>query len=69
MLYNTLEAKDVDKNGVYELVGKKTIHGDATAIVKAEETTVLTYKKGNFQVRSKSTKKISQPAKNTAPKK
>ncbi|WP_339317581.1 hypothetical protein [Paenibacillus sp. FSL R10-2734] len=56
-LYNTLKAVDVDKNGVYEIVGTKTIHGANTSVVKGEETSVLTYKNGAFQVKSTTVKK------------
>ncbi|MEC0093137.1 hypothetical protein [Paenibacillus macquariensis] len=56
-LYNTMLASDVDKNGVYEIVAKKTIHGEATSVVKGEETAVLAYKNGAFQVRSTTVKK------------
>ncbi len=56
-LYNTMLASDVDKNGVYEIVAKKTIHGEATSVVKGEETAVLAYKNGAFQVRSTAVKK------------
>lgn len=56
-LYNTMKASDVDKNGVYEIVATRTIHGGATSVVKGEETSVLAYKNGAFQVKSKTVKK------------
>ncbi|MEK5252529.1 hypothetical protein NST74_03535 [Paenibacillus sp. FSL F4-0125] len=56
-LYNTMKASDVDKNGVYEIVATKTIHGGATSVVKGEETSVLAYKNGAFQVKSTTVKK------------
>ncbi|WP_375104772.1 hypothetical protein ACDZ28_11985 [Paenibacillus sp. RS8] len=56
-LYNTMRASDVDKNGVYEIVATKMIHGGATSVVKGEETSVLAYKNGAFQVKSTTVKK------------
>ncbi|MBY3622847.1 hypothetical protein HGO21_25415 [Acinetobacter sp. CUI P1] len=56
-LYNTMKASDVDKNGVYEIVAKRTIHGEATSVIKGEETAVLAYKNGAFQVKSATVKK------------
>lgn len=60
-LYNKLQAV-ANKQGVYELVGTKTLHGSATSVITGEETTVLSYKNGEFQVRSKTTKEIKQTA-------
>jgi hypothetical protein len=56
-LYNSMKAIDVDKNGVYEIVAKRTIHGEATSVIKGEETAVLAYKNGAFQVKSATVKK------------
>lgn len=56
-LYNTMQATDIDKNGVYEIVSKRTIHGQATSVIKGEETAVFAYKNGAFQARSTTVKK------------
>lgn len=57
-LYNSMKVTDVDKNGVYEIVAKRTIHGEATSVIKGEETAVLAYKNGAFQVKSTTVKKF-----------
>lgn len=56
-LYDTMKAADVDKNGVYEIVATKTLRGKNTATVTGEQTSVLTYKNGAFQVKSSTVKK------------
>ncbi|MEK3662597.1 hypothetical protein NSQ29_23830 [Paenibacillus sp. FSL F4-0236] len=48
--FNTLEQVDLNKDGVYDLVGTRKIRGDAEAIVLGEEKTTFTFKDGAFKV-------------------
>jgi len=61
--FNTLEQVDLNKDGVYDLVGTRKIRGDAEAIVLGEEKTTFTFKDGAFKVVGTETiKSDSKPA-------
>ncbi|KTD83174.1 hypothetical protein [Paenibacillus etheri] len=61
--FNTLEQVDLNKDGVYDLVGTRKVRGDAEAIVLGEEKTTFTFKDGAFKVVGTETiKSDSKPA-------
>jgi len=56
-MYDTMKAKDVDKNGVYEIVATKTVRGSNTSVVQGDTEYVLAYQNGQFHVQSIDVKK------------
>ncbi len=64
-LFKTLEAVDVENDGVSELLGIRALYGDTNAEVKGYEKVWFAYKNGEFQVSKTETTKedpFKQPA-------
>lgn len=64
-LFRTLEAVDVENDGVNELLGIRILHGEATSVVTGYEKVWFAYKNGEFQVSKTETTKedpFKQPA-------